>query len=57
MQLLLAHKADVAATNPQGWTPLMLAARSGSAPRVQALLDAGAQHSAVNVQGNTALHL
>lgn len=57
LQLLLAHKADVALADDKGWTPLHLAARAGNAAKVECLLAAGAQHGAVNSQGNTPLHL
>lgn len=49
--------ADVLLADSKGWTPLHLAARSGTADKVQCLLEAGAKTDAVNNQGNTPLHL
>src|SRR5207237_1017898 len=44
-------------TNPKGTTPLMVAARGGWLPLVEALLAAGADVSAKNRKGQTALVL
>jgi ankyrin repeat protein len=43
-------RANVYATNSDGWTPLHLAARGGKADRAQALLAGGAPVDARNIQ-------
>ncbi len=48
-------KADVNARNEFGWTALMMAAGSGTAESVKALLDAGADVNARDKDGRTAL--
>jgi len=40
---------------PDGTSPIMMAAASGSVPVVQVLLDAGADPSAVNINGENAV--
>lgn len=59
--LLSSSKLDSGAVNAaeaeQGFTPLMLAARRGSAECVELLLKAGADAAAVNRQGKTALDI
>jgi len=42
MTLLLNHGADADLRRPDGWTPLMLSAFHGNAPRVRLLLEHGA---------------
>jgi CubicO group peptidase (beta-lactamase class C family) len=51
---LLAHGADIDATNTTGFTALHHAAESGSADAAAALLDAGADTTLRNAQGETA---
>jgi ankyrin repeat protein len=55
--LLLRHGADPNSVNDKGWTPLMEAASNGNAKNVQALLEGGANRSAKNHAGETALDL
>lgn len=49
-RMLIAHKAIVDAPAPDGTTPLMMAAYSGSEPTVKLLLDAGAAVTAQNLK-------
>jgi len=53
LQLLLAHQAIVNAPAPDGTSPLMMAAYSGSAQAVQILLDAGADATMRNLPGRS----
>ncbi|KAG5982843.1 hypothetical protein E4U55_001250 [Claviceps digitariae] len=57
IDLLLAHGADVNATDDDGWSALLHAARHRRRDAVEALLCHGADHSATNRFGSTALHL
>ena len=50
VQMLLANQAIVNAPGPDGTTALMMAALSGKQPVVQALLDAGADPTMVNLK-------
>src|SRR5213594_1727961 len=53
--LLIKRGASVDAADSFGTTALMLAARAGSVPSVDALLKAGAKVDAADHPGNTAL--
>ena len=53
-KMLLADKAIVNAPGPDGTTPLMMAALSGSDAMVQLLLKAGADPTTRNLKGQTA---
>lgn len=53
-RMLLANKAIVNAPSPDGTTPLMMAAFSGSDAMVQLLLDAGADVTTRNLKGQSA---
>src|SRR5690606_9536696 len=53
-RLLLQHKAMVNAPSPDGTTPLMMAALSGSREMVQVLLDAGGDVTTRNLKGQNA---
>ncbi|WP_442597983.1 ankyrin repeat domain-containing protein [Parapusillimonas sp. JC17] len=55
VQMLLANKAIVNAPGPDGTTALMMAALSGKQPVVQALLDAGADPTMVNLKKQDAV--
>jgi ankyrin repeat protein len=55
VQLLLANFAYIDAESPNGSTPLMMAARYGSAATVKVLLEAGADPGLKNQRGLTAL--
>lgn len=57
LRLLLRKGADPSARDDNGWTPLMLAARSSRQAAVEALLDGGADATAQNAAGATAAHL
>lgn len=52
---LLAHDANVAATDPMGATPLLHAARAGQICAVRALLEAGADPASADPWGGTAI--
>ncbi|WP_397473238.1 ankyrin repeat domain-containing protein [Pusillimonas sp.] len=54
VKLLLANKAMVNAPSPDGTSPLMMAAYSGSEEVVRALLNAGADATARNLRGEDA---
>ena len=54
---LIDADADVNATQPHGWTPLLGAARNGSLASVERLLAAGADRAARNDDGSSALDL
>jgi uncharacterized protein len=54
---LIVAGADVNATQPHGWTPLLGAAKNGSLPSVERLLAAGADPRARNDHGRSALEL
>jgi hypothetical protein len=53
-KMLIAHEAIVNAPSPNGTTPLMMAAFSGSRDMVQLLLDAGADPTTRNLDGKSA---
>lgn len=53
-QMLIRHKAIINAPGPDGTTPLMMAAYSGSEAMVQLLLSAGADPAAINTQKQNA---
>jgi ankyrin repeat protein len=55
MQLLIDRGLDPNVTNAIGYSPLMLAARNGSAKAARFLLDNGAKVDAENNEGKTAL--
>jgi len=55
MQILLAHHAFIDAESPNKTTPLMMAAHYGSRDAVKLLLDEGADASAKNELGLTAI--
>ena len=55
VQLLLDNFAYIDAESPNGSTPLMMAARYGSADAVKVLLDAGADPTLKNAQGLSAV--
>ena len=55
--LLIRQGANVNSANRDGSTPLMAAATRGSDVIVKALLDAGAQVTAKNKTGQTALDI
>ena len=58
MQALLSAGADLEVSGGDGWTPLMWAARTNENPEVlQALLDAGADATAINDDGDSAWDL
>jgi ankyrin repeat protein len=57
MRRLIAHGADVNRANPQGTTPLHIAAQQGSVELASLLLEAGANPSVKNGQGLTPLDL
>jgi ankyrin repeat protein len=56
-ELLLAHGADVNATNNAGWTPLHLAAKNGCKDEIELLLANKAAINATNNGGQTQLGL
>ncbi|MBC6439818.1 MAG: ankyrin repeat domain-containing protein [Rhodospirillales bacterium] len=53
----IAAGADIRARDEDGWTPLHVAARDGTAESVQALIDAGADTEARTDNGATPLHV
>lgn len=55
MRLLLEHHAYIDAGSPNASTPLMMAARYGTAAAVELLLDAGADPMLKNDRGMTAI--
>jgi ankyrin repeat protein len=55
--VLIDAGADVNATQPHGWTPLLGAAKNGSLASVERLLAAGADPAARNDDGASALEL
>ena len=55
--VLIGEGADVNATQPHGWTPLLGAAKNGSLASVERLLAAGADPAARNDDGSSALEL
>ena len=55
LRLAVAHGADPDIANLEGVTPLMFAVSSGDAALVGALLDAGADADAMDVQGDVAV--
>ena len=57
VELLLAHQADVNATNSDGWTSLDEAAAYGLKPIAELLLKSGATVDARNRNGETPLHV
>ncbi|HWH71145.1 MAG TPA: ankyrin repeat domain-containing protein, partial [Candidatus Sulfotelmatobacter sp.] len=56
LELLLAHKADVTATNKAGETPLHWAANAGLKDAAELLLAHGAEVNARDNNGSTPLH-
>jgi ankyrin repeat protein len=54
LRILIAFGADVNATDEQGWTPLMWAARFDEGDAAQVLLDAGADLQMSDASGLTA---
>ena len=54
--LLLSRGVSVDATNPQGYTLLMLGSVHGSVPLVKLAIDKGADVNKRSVGGGTALH-
>lgn len=57
VEVLLANKADIEATNSQGWTPLIVASSIDNKPVAEALLAHNARVDAKNGEGETPLHL
>ncbi len=57
VELLVKHKANVNSVNKQGYTPLQLAALSGTMAKAKLLIDAGADLTAKDATGLTALDL
>jgi ankyrin repeat protein len=57
LKLLIEAGADVNLPNKQGYSPVQLAALSGTADKVQMLLDAKADLSGKDATGRTALDL
>jgi ankyrin repeat protein/N-acetylneuraminic acid mutarotase len=57
VELLLAHQADVNATNPDGWSSLQEAAAYGLKPIAELLLKGGATVDARNKYGDTPLQI
>lgn len=56
-KLLLERGSDINATDWQGMTPLLVAAKNGCGPMVKWLLDEGAFFAAVDEQRRTVLHI
>lgn len=56
VQALLKYKPDLEIRDALGWTPLIIAASSGSLDVVKELIGAGADVTAVNDRDQTALH-
>lgn len=57
VKVLLAHRANIEATNGKGYTPLCLATKNGHDKIVEFLLENGAQIRAKGFDGKTPLHL
>eukprot|EP00397_Hematodinium_sp_SG-2012_P000690 GEMP01000691.1.p1 GENE.GEMP01000691.1~~GEMP01000691.1.p1 ORF type:complete len:1916 (+),score=351.96 GEMP01000691.1:34-5748(+) len=55
-EVLLIHKADVNAADQQGWRPIHVAARNGAMEIIESLLKKHADLSALDEDGNAALH-
>lgn len=56
VQALLKYQPDLEIRDALGWTPLIIAASSGSLDVVKELIGAGADVTAVNDRDQTALH-
>jgi ankyrin repeat protein len=56
-KLLISQRADLAARDLNGDTPLHMAAANGSSEMVKLLLDHSARPTAPNKDGETALHM
>ena len=58
VRVLLEHGADPNLIETgRGWTPLFFAAQANEFRMMRVLLDAGTDHSVVDVDGKTALHV